>query len=40
MSQALVAYCGLYCGLCGPRARIPKRVAASKESMAGEGCEE
>ena len=29
----LVTYCGLYCGLCGQRARIPDRAAALRESM-------
>ncbi len=32
-----VTYCGLYCGLCADRARIPKRAAALQEAMAEEG---
>jgi hypothetical protein len=32
-----VTYCGLYCGLCAGRARIPKRAAALQEAMAEEG---
>jgi len=39
MSEKLefVTYCGLYCGLCAGRARIPKRAAALQEAMAEEG---
>jgi hypothetical protein len=29
----LVTHCGLYCGLCGKRARIPHRALALKESL-------
>jgi len=32
-----VTYCGLYCGLCAGRARIPKRAVALQEAMAEEG---
>lgn len=32
-----VSYCGLYCGLCAERARIPRQAAALRESMAQEG---
>ena len=28
-----VAYCGLYCGLCAQRCRIPQRAQALRESM-------
>ncbi|MBL7161658.1 MAG: DUF3795 domain-containing protein [Anaerolineales bacterium] len=28
-----VTYCGLYCGLCAARTRIPKRAAALQEAM-------
>ncbi len=31
-----VAYCGLYCGLCAQRNRIPKRAEALRESMCKE----
>lgn len=33
----LVTYCGLYCGLCAERARIPARATSLRESMAREG---
>jgi len=33
----LVAYCGLYCGLCAHRARIPKRAKSLKETLHDEG---
>jgi hypothetical protein len=33
----LVAYCGLYCGLCAERTRIPERAAALQRAMAEEG---
>ncbi len=33
----LVTYCGLYCGLCAQRGRIPRRANALRESMAKEG---
>jgi hypothetical protein len=32
-----VTYCGLYCGLCGGRARIPRRAEALHEAMDDEG---
>lgn len=32
-NKNLVTYCGLYCGLCGVRARIPQRAAALRESL-------
>jgi hypothetical protein len=32
-----VAYCGLYCGLCAERTRIPERAAALQQAMAEEG---
>jgi len=32
-----VTYCGLYCGLCAGRARIPKRATALQEAMTEEG---
>ena len=35
----LVTYCGLYCGLCAQRGRIPPQAAALKESMVKEGYE-
>ncbi len=35
----LVTYCGLYCGLCAERGRIPRQASALKESMAKEGYE-
>lgn len=33
----LVTYCGLYCGLCGQRGRIPSRANALRESMTKAG---
>ena len=33
----LVTYCGLYCGLCAQRGRIPHQAEALRESMAKEG---
>jgi len=33
----LVTYCGLYCGLCAHRNRIPRRAAALRESMRNGG---
>ena len=33
----LVAHCGLYCGLCAHRARIPKRAKSLKETLHDEG---
>lgn len=35
----LVTYCGLYCDLCGQRARIAPQADALRESMAKEGYE-
>jgi len=35
----LVTYCGLYCGLCNQRARIPKEASTLKESMTKAGYE-
>lgn len=35
-----VTYCGLYCSLCGERARVPQRAAALRESLAKEGWEQ
>jgi hypothetical protein len=32
-----VTYCGLYCGLCSARTRIPQRAAALQAAMADEG---
>jgi hypothetical protein len=32
-----VTYCGLYCGLCAARTRIPQRAAALQEAMIDEG---
>ena len=36
-SLEFVTYCGLYCDLCGARARIPQRAAALQQAMADEG---
>jgi len=33
----LVAYCGLYCGLCAHRSRIPERAKLLKETLHEEG---
>ncbi len=33
----LVTYCGLHCGLCAARGRIPQQAAALRDSMAREG---
>lgn len=33
----LVGYCGLYCGLCAHRARIPRRARLLKETLHDEG---
>lgn len=35
----LVAYCGLYCGLCAQRARVPRQARALKHTMSTEGYE-
>lgn len=35
----LVTYCGLYCGLCAQRGRIPRQANELRESMAVEGYE-
>jgi hypothetical protein len=32
-NKELVTYCGLYCGLCDWRTRIPQRAAALRESL-------
>lgn len=32
-----VTYCGLYCGLCSARTRIPQRAAALQAAMAEDG---
>jgi hypothetical protein len=32
-----VSYCGLYCGLCAERARIPQQAGALRKAMAEEG---
>jgi hypothetical protein len=34
-----VTYCGLYCGLCAQRSRIPREANRLKESMVKEGYE-
>lgn len=34
-----ISYCGLYCGLCASRGRIPDRAEALREAMAKEGYE-
>jgi len=34
---SLVTYCGLYCGLCSSRARIPGQAQALQETMRREG---
>ena len=36
----LVTYCGLYCGLCAERGRIPRQAGALRESMSKEGYED
>jgi len=35
----LLTYCGLYCGLCAQRGRIPRQATALRESMVKEGYE-
>ena len=35
----LVTYCGLYCGLCAERGRIPRQAGALRDSMSKEGYE-
>lgn len=35
----LVTYCGLYCGLCAARNRIPQRAASLRDAMRKEGYE-
>ncbi|MBM4431521.1 MAG: DUF3795 domain-containing protein [Chloroflexi bacterium] len=35
--SSLVTYCGLYCGLCAERARIPRQASALREAMDKEG---
>jgi hypothetical protein len=34
---AFVTYCGLYCGLCAERTRIPQHAAALRQAMDDEG---
>lgn len=36
-SLRLVGYCGLYCGLCANRSRIPKRAKQLEETLHEEG---
>jgi len=36
-SLEFVTYCGLYCGLCADRTRIPQRAAALQAAMVEEG---
>jgi len=36
----LVTYCGLYCGLCAERARIPARALSLRQAMSQEGYEQ
>lgn len=36
----LVTYCGLYCGLCAARGRIPRQASALRETMVKEGYEQ
>jgi hypothetical protein len=36
-SLKYVTYCGLYCGLCSQRSRIPKQAKALRDSMAKDG---
>lgn len=35
----LVTYCGLYCGLCSSRNKVPRQAAALLETMKKEGAE-
>lgn len=35
----MLTYCGLHCGLCAQRARIPKQAQVLRESLAKEGIE-
>jgi hypothetical protein len=35
----LVTYCGLYCGLCAQRGRIPRQASTLREAMRREGYE-
>ncbi|KYH36571.1 MAG: hypothetical protein AYL28_006200 [Candidatus Bathyarchaeota archaeon B23] len=35
--RRLLAYCGVYCGLCAERSRIPRRARLLREAMEGEG---
>jgi len=35
--QALVTYCGLYCGLCAQRVRIPEQARRLRETLHDEG---
>jgi hypothetical protein len=36
-SEMWLTYCGLYCELCGERARIPKQAQALRQSLRAEG---
>ena len=36
----LVTYCGLYCGLCGQKCRIPQKAKDLKDAMQTEGYDE
>jgi hypothetical protein len=36
-SLQYVTYCGLYCGLCSQRARIPQQAKSLRDSMAEDG---
>lgn len=35
----LVTYCGLYCGLCSQRARVPRQARELRDTMSTEGYE-
>lgn len=37
MNLEEVAYCGLYCGLCASRRRIPQQAATLQETLRKEG---
>lgn len=37
MNQEKVTYCGLYCGLCASRHRIPQQAASLREALCKEG---
>jgi len=36
-ASRLLAYCGLYCGLCAERSRIPQRAKLLREALGEEG---